>query len=189
MNKATEEFSFKFYKNFNVELLSDYIKSYDKEWQLDTSRQKIFDVHKHTETYFIHEHSLLWKVGDKHQGKIISNDTALVSLVWPIVEDLEKFYDGKAGQVILVKLGSFSSIDKHKDYGEYLIASRRNHIPITTNLNNTFTVDKDTISMKQGECWEINNSKTHSVQNNSNEDRIHLIVDIIPNKYIGDNNV
>jgi hypothetical protein len=39
--------------------------------------------------------------------------------------------------------------------------------------------------MYEGECWEINNMQYHEVINDSEEDRIHLIIDIIPNEYIG----
>ena len=31
--------------------------------------------------------------------------------------------------------------------------------------------------MREGEIWEINNQNLHSVDNNSNEDRIHFIID------------
>lgn len=31
--------------------------------------------------------------------------------------------------------------------------------------------------MKEGEIWEINNSVTHSVDNISDEDRVHFIID------------
>jgi hypothetical protein len=31
--------------------------------------------------------------------------------------------------------------------------------------------------MKAGELWEINNHQLHSVENNGEEDRIHLIID------------
>jgi hypothetical protein len=35
--------------------------------------------------------------------------------------------------------------------------------------------------MKEGEIWEINNNeKEHSVENNGNEDRIHLLIDFLP---------
>ena len=50
-----------------------------------------------------------------------------------------------------------------------------------------FYVDDGVLNMLEGECWEINNMKSHEVINNSDEDRIHLMIDIIPNKYINDN--
>jgi hypothetical protein len=44
-----------------------------------------------------------------------------------------------------------------------------------------FGVGEDSVPMQEGECWEINNSRTHWVENNSPVDRVHLLVDIMPN--------
>jgi hypothetical protein len=40
-----------------------------------------------------------------------------------------------------------------------------------------FYVDKQLVPMKMGECWHANFQLPHSVQNNSNEPRVHLIID------------
>jgi hypothetical protein len=37
--------------------------------------------------------------------------------------------------------------------------------------------------MLEGIGYEINNQLPHSVDNPSNEDRVHLIIDILPNEY------
>jgi aspartyl/asparaginyl beta-hydroxylase (cupin superfamily) len=57
------------------------------------------------------------------------------------------------------------------------MTSKRTHIPIITNSEVTFIVGGETKYLKEGEIWEIDNSKEHSVNNNSNVDRIHLIMD------------
>ena len=38
----------------------------------------------------------------------------------------------------------------------------------------------NTINMKEGICYEINNQLPHAAHNNSDLDRIHLIIDIMP---------
>jgi len=62
-----------------------------------------------------------------------------------------------------------------------LINSHRVHIPIVTNDQITFMVGGEEKQMKVGEVWEINNATFHRVMNESNEDRIHLILDWVPN--------
>ena len=62
---------------------------------------------------------------------------------------------------------------------------KRTHIPIITNSEVTFTVGGETKFLKEGEIWEINNTKEHSVDNNSDIDRIHLLIDIMPNEELG----
>ena len=59
--------------------------------------------------------------------------------------------------------------------------SHRIHIPIVTGENNIFLVNGELKNMQVGEMWEINNELPHMVENRSDEDRIHLIVDWIPN--------
>jgi hypothetical protein len=38
--------------------------------------------------------------------------------------------------------------------------------------------------MKVGDCWEVNNNKEHAVKNLGQTDRIHLMIDIMPNQFI-----
>jgi aspartyl/asparaginyl beta-hydroxylase (cupin superfamily) len=44
-------------------------------------------------------------------------------------------------------------------------------------------VDEEKYFLLEGFVYELNNTKYHSVRNNSNEHRIHLIIDVIPNEY------
>jgi aspartyl/asparaginyl beta-hydroxylase (cupin superfamily) len=64
------------------------------------------------------------------------------------------------------------------DSGYSLESCNRIHIPIITNNEVYFTVGGERKNLKDGEMWQINNNnKMHSVENNSNQDRIHLITD------------
>jgi hypothetical protein len=40
--------------------------------------------------------------------------------------------------------------------------------------------------MKLGECWRVNNKLLHGVYNFGSTNRVHLMVDIIPEELIGD---
>jgi aspartyl/asparaginyl beta-hydroxylase (cupin superfamily) len=71
-------------------------------------------------------------------------------------------------------------VSEHTDKGDYLSTVRRFHIPIITNDLVSYTVNGERVHMKQGECWEINNLKSHSVLNESDTDRVHLLIDIFP---------
>lgn len=89
-------------------------------------------------------------------------------------------------RILFTKLYKKCEIIKHKDYGRSLRENHRVHVPIKSNSKVEFTIqseeyvedsEKETIVMKEGEIWEIDNSKWHGVINKSDEDRIHLIVD------------
>ena len=82
-------------------------------------------------------------------------------------------------RALFVKLLRKTKIPTHVDKANKTFQfSNRIHIPIVTNPNCIFTVGDESIHMKEGEIWEINNDKQpHSVINDGDEDRIHLIFD------------
>lgn len=184
LHKVKEEFSFKFYKNFDVSNIINIVSKYNHEWLMDTSRQDTHDTHKNTYAYFIVEHDSAWKFGDRYDPKIVCQDEDLLNEIIPIIQDLAKYVDGIAGKVTLIKLVGNHDVLPHRDYGDYLGFVRRFHVPIQTNKDVLFVIDNNEQHMGVGECWEINNSKIHFVKNSSNDDRIHLLIDIMPSKVL-----
>jgi len=83
--------------------------------------------------------------------------------------------------MILAKLLAGGNIPKHTDAGFSLLNCHRIHVPIITSDNVVFSVGGEEINMQTGDLWEINNAAVHGVENHSGEDRIHLIVDWMPN--------
>lgn len=185
MSKSQEIFKFKYHKTYDVAEIKNKILQIEEKWLEDTSRQELFEVHKETTTVFLADYSLEWDLNSPYAGTLREPDSLLWKLVEPIVKDLENIHNGKMGRVIFPKLSANKDIPAHIDGGDYLDVVRRHHIPIITNDNVFFRVGDETINMAEGECWEINNMKTHEVNNKSSEDRVHLLIDIIPNEYIG----
>jgi hypothetical protein len=184
VSKESENFNFNFIKNFNVEKISEHLKFFDEEWLLDTRRQNQVDqTHKYTEVYYINLVVGNWKLGSYFLTQNVSKNKELSQLTNPIIEHLEKLHDGVAGVVMYVKLLGKNKVLEHSDSGDYLNSVRRHHIPIKTNKDVLFFVNKEEKNMLAGECWEINNNRPHKVLNGG-EERIHLIVDIMPNKII-----
>jgi hypothetical protein len=186
-NKIDEEFRFKYYKKFDITEIKKEINKLNSEWYLDTSRQDQHGVHKDTITFFLTDYDVEWMPYSKYNITIKDLNSTLWNLVQPIIYELEQIHNGKVGKVLFPRLKAKNKIYKHWDSTEYLNVVRRHHIPIITNKNVYFYVDDGALNMFEGECWEINNMKSHEVINNSDEDRIHLMIDIIPNKYINDN--
>ena len=182
MDKIKEDFRLKYLKNYNISEIKSEINKLEKEWLEDTHRQEIFNNHKETVTYFLTDYPLEWKVKDPYAGSVRHPESYLYALVKPIIEDLEQMHGGRVGRAIFPKLSAKKSIGGHIDGGQYLSVVRRHHIPIITNPDVWFNVGEGWVNMFEGECWEINNRKWHEVSNESNEDRVHLLIDIIPNK-------
>lgn len=86
--------------------------------------------------------------------------------------------------VRLLNLGSGAEIKPHTDYClGYEDGVFRLHIPIITNPDVTFILDKQRLIMNVGECWYVNANFTHSVKNGGKNDRIHLVIDGIRNEW------
>lgn len=147
----------------------------DSDWEEFTYRQKTIIGHKQTKTIPL--------MFDKQQK---SRD--IRHRHYPMFEEhLMRISDVLAGngcpssikRANIVKLLPRSEISAHKDVGNFLNSTRRIHLAVQTNDGCTFTVGKETMHIPTGELWEINNTGLiHSVHNNGDTDRIHLIVDV-----------
>lgn len=169
----------------DISEIKDLVNSLTEEqWLENTSRQTSFSNHSHTRTYFVVDYSLGWEVNSPYEANFVRLGSPLWKSIEPIVSFLEKYHDGKVGRVIIPKLLAGGIIDGHKDGGDYLESVRRHHIPIITNDEVSFAVGGEIVNMQEGEIWEINNNFVHEVENLSLEDRVHLLIDIIPNKYL-----
>ena len=86
----------------------------------------------------------------------------------------------KVQQAMLTKLNSKAVILRHKDKGPLTAKTHRIHVPIITNTGCIFSVGDESKNLKPGQIWIIDNvNRYHSVENNGNEDRVHLIIDAI----------
>ncbi len=104
--------------------------------------------------------------------------------VFPIayqhVLDVMRVVDGvELGRVIITKLPPDGVITPHIDGGDAGEIYTRYHTVINGIIGNKFSSGDETVDMFTGETWWVNNHVTHSVHNNTDEDRIHLIMDIL----------
>lgn len=176
--------NFNYVGSFDVSQIKDKLIEVGNDiWLNHTLRQSLFLAHKDTETI-----ELMWDIdslnsnvkGKIHPNFYKFNIDSLLTDIKPIYE--KKYGKGDFMRVLLVKLKKESKITPHVDNGEGLELSKRTHIGVITNPLVTFIVGGEEKYMKEGEIWEINNQNVHSVENNSDEDRIHFIIDYQINK-------
>jgi len=168
--------NFNFIDKINITQTKKYVESFlQDEWDKYTFRQDTFEVHNQTKTIPI--------IYDENFDEAISKEThhylSFKNMLEPI-EDilLQKHSKGSIVRAILVKLPVKCSIPPHQDHGKSLENTYRYHIPIVTNKNVIFTVGGESKNLEEGYIWEIKNTeKIHSVINNGQIDRIHLIID------------
>ena len=102
----------------------------------------------------------------------------------PTLKKIIEQIPGKTYIILIADMEPKSNVFMHIDKGEYFENKFRFHIPLKTNDQVSFFVDKKIYNMKENEIWYIDNSFLHGVENNSEENRIHLIFDIEINEEI-----
>jgi quercetin dioxygenase-like cupin family protein len=87
----------------------------------------------------------------------------------------------------LMRLTPGSVIKEHRDHdlaAEFGMA--RIHIPITTNPQVVFEVNRIPVEMAPGETWYLRLADPHRVVNGGDSDRVHLVIDAAVNDWMTD---
>jgi hypothetical protein len=165
---------------FDITEIKNRIQSFKAEWDLNQSRQERYKLfHGDSKNIFVTDIDATW---DGFGYPLVKHniDERLNELTKPIVARLENMLGGKVGKCLFINLPAGKKVKPHVDLGYYLTSVHRCHIPIQTHQDISFTLGGESIHMKEGMGYEINNTRQHSVDNDSAVDRIHLLIDIMP---------
>ncbi|MDX1280506.1 aspartyl/asparaginyl beta-hydroxylase domain-containing protein [Shewanella colwelliana] len=83
------------------------------------------------------------------------------------------------GRSRLMRLAPGCEVPLHSDINYHWHKRVRIHIPITTNEDVIFHCADKQVHMARGDCWIFDSWKYHKVVNDSNEMRVHLVIDTI----------
>lgn len=101
--------------------------------------------------------------------------------VMELVDWIYKKVDGEVlGRIMIVKLSERGIVSLHIDPEDYFVHHSRFHVPFKTNPGVVFNGGPGTENehMPYKTLSRLNNRLPHMLENNSDEYRIHLIVDI-----------
>jgi hypothetical protein len=99
--------------------------------------------------------------------------------VRPIIFDLMRRVEGvRLGRVLITRLAPGKQITPHEDGGAPATYFTRYQIALQSLPGCLFHAGDETVNMRSGEVWQFDNTQTHSVINNSADDRLALVVDI-----------
>jgi hypothetical protein len=153
----------------------------ERVWH-QSGREKTYEAHKQTNALLlIHDEDFRHYNPTYHD--LYGEFRRELKPVFDFIAD----YFGKDGYVVRVlfaRLARHGKIGSHTDGLYSLLKCHRIHIPIVTNDQVVFTIGGEQKVLGEGEMWEINNATLHAVDNNSDQDRIHLIIDWVPNSTV-----
>ena len=163
----------------DVDAIREKVAQIPAERWSESDRRKIFNVHRDTEALML-VHFEDYKY-DKPEYRELYYEFR--DAIGPVVDYIADYYsnNGFIVRAMLAKLDAGGSIPRHTDAGFSLMNCHRVHVPIITNDEVEFFVGGETRHMRAGELWEINNAAVHAVANGGGEDRVHLIIDWMPN--------
>ena len=98
--------------------------------------------------------------------------------IQPILDLLKQYYEYKQYAIFITRLAPKAMINPHPDTGNFLELCNRIHVPLKTNPDVKYLIDKNSYYWERGKIYEFDNTRVHGVYNNSDEDRIHLIINL-----------
>jgi pimeloyl-ACP methyl ester carboxylesterase len=114
-------------------------------------------------------HESRWTTGSRRFPK------ARAFLEWFAVE-----IDGDLGRAKIVCLPASRRVYPHIDRGAYYQARDRYHLVLWSAAGSWMKVEQEEVRMREGELWWFDNNKMHEAANEGDQDRIHMIFDVLP---------
>jgi quercetin dioxygenase-like cupin family protein len=180
---------FRFIGSVDPEPLARTVESFGEDaWLEFSNRQENYNPHRKTNTI-----PLLYDEDARHTNPTAwPRYKAIEPLLQPVFDHIRAANpvvgdDGYFVRIILTRLAPHAWINRHRDAGDSLERSHRNHLAIITEESVEFEVGEEVRHLAPGEIWEINNRDGHAVRNNSPRPRIHMILDyVVPGERIED---
>ena len=116
---------------------------------------------------------------DVHESRWTSGSYRL-PLVQEFLKQVAAEEDGVLGRAKIVCLPAGRQVFAHSDRGEYYKVRSRYHFVLKSTYGTSFRAGDEEVRMQEGELWWIDNREEHEARNDGQEDRIHLIFDLLP---------
>jgi hypothetical protein len=103
----------------------------------------------------------------------------------PNIRAILELFQCPLRSVRFLRLTIGSIIREHRDADlGFAKGEIRFHIPLVTNPDVVFFLDAHRIEMKAGECWYLDLSLPHWIENRGASDRVHLVIDCEVNDWL-----
>ena len=100
----------------------------------------------------------------------------------PYIAEVLDAFPGTRNRIRLMRLKAGARILRHSDPLHTISPDlTRIHVPIVTSPEVVFLVNDTAIPLRAGEAWHIDVRFPHQVDNRSDCDRVHLVIDLIAN--------
>jgi len=130
----------------------------------------------------------------KNKGSLVGFNAEHDSVWYPVLKKLpsakkialdlmNKVEGERLGGILITKLPPGGKIAKHTDDGWHARYYDKFYVPVLTKPGGVFCFEDGEIDAKYGEAWWFNNAHNHWVENNTDSDRISMIICIRTEKF------
>lgn len=99
-----------------------------------------------------------------------------IPAIWSIVRKVRRYVSGELGGVLITRIPAGGKVESHIDHGWHATAHRKIAVQIKGDLKQSFNWDGFSLSAVDGEVYEFENDVLHWVNNDSERERITLII-------------
>lgn len=96
------------------------------------------------------------------------------------LKDFAKERNEILGRAKIVCLPAGKQVYPHIDRGEYYRVRNRYHLVLRSSLGSWMKTGDEEVRMREGELWWFDNNEVHEARNDGDQDRIHVIFDMLP---------
>lgn len=161
----------------------DEIESNEGAWAQSTGRQDKIKVQR--EALAIPLRGLRKSaIGDRkrrdvHESRWTTGSVRFV-LARRFLEDFAREQDSILGRAKIVCLPAGKRVYPHIDRGAYYQVRNRYHFVLRSEAGSWLKAEHEEVRMKEGELWWFDNNRMHEAHNDGDQDRIHMIFDMLP---------
>jgi len=116
---------------------------------------------------------------DVHESRWTSGSVAF-PVARAFLEDVATALDADLSRAKIVCLPAGKKVYPHIDRGEYYRLRGRYHFVLKSSTGSWLKAGDEDIRMAEGELWWFDNNQMHEAFNDGDEDRIHIIFDLLP---------
>lgn len=155
----------------------------DGAWEAVTGRQQKIDVQREALSIPLRGLRKSAMAGrkprDVHESRWTSG-AAHYPLACGFLEDVAAAEDSLLGRAKVVCLPAGRRVYPHVDRGAYYRERNRYHLVLRSTAGSWLRSGDEEVRMREGELWWFDNNQLHEAHNDGDQDRIHMIFDLLP---------
>jgi hypothetical protein len=164
----------------------DEIEANPQLWAADTTRQEKIVTQRETQAIGLRSHAPQADLDSRVRRAMplrYTGQPSALSAYFPLasafVDELVASMGGRMGRAVMANLKPHGSVYLHTDDGLYWLLRDRYHFVLKSVAGSRLRAGGEEVRMQEGELWWFDPTVPHEAFNDSDENRVHIIVDVL----------